>query len=105
MTIRKVTRGASTHEMPVRTEPLVLSGPQWHVRHPLFFAVVVLFIVGWLLLDYTFLKLMALFFYLLFTLVVIRFKEKELRALFGEEYEAYTRVVPMIFPSLRPKWN
>ena len=103
VTMRKSIRGAPPQEKSARTEPLILRGPQRHVRHPLYFAVVVLFLGWWLLLDYTFLLFMALLFLLWFTMVVIRFEEQELRALFGEEYEAYARAVPMILPSLRPR--
>ena len=104
-TIRKANRGKRTHGTLAKTEPLILRGPQRHVRHPLYFAVLVVLVGWWLLLDYTLLLLMALFFFLWFTLVVIRFEEQELRTLFGEEYLAYARVVPMIFPSLRPRWR
>jgi protein-S-isoprenylcysteine O-methyltransferase Ste14 len=105
LTMRKASRVTLPDEALGRTEPLVLRGPQRHVRHPLYFAVVVILFGWWLLLDYTFLLLMALLFFLWFTVVVIRFEEQELMALFGEEYEAYARVVPMIFPSLRPRWR
>jgi protein-S-isoprenylcysteine O-methyltransferase Ste14 len=47
---------------------------------------------------------MALLFFLWFTVVVIRFEEQEIRLLFGKEYEVYARKVPMIIPSLRPRW-
>lgn len=104
VTMRTARKGSQMTEALARTEPLILRGPQRHVRHPMYFAVVVLLLSGWLLLDYTLLLLMAMLFFLWFTLVVIRFEERELRALFGEEYEAYARAVPMIIPSLRPRW-
>jgi protein-S-isoprenylcysteine O-methyltransferase Ste14 len=103
-TMRKANKGAHAHERLGRFEPLMLSGPQRYVRHPLYFAVLVALLGWWLLLDYTLLLLMAVFLFLWFTMVVIRFEEQELRELFGEEYVAYARVVPMIFPSLRPRW-
>jgi protein-S-isoprenylcysteine O-methyltransferase Ste14 len=105
VTMRKASRGTLQHEALERTEALILSGPQRHVRHPLYFAVVVIFLGWWLFLDYTLLLLMALLFFVWFTGVVIRFEEQELRKLFGEEYEAYAKAVPMIFPSLRPRWR
>ena len=70
----------------------------------MYFAVVAMLLGWWLLLDYTVLLFVALFFLLWFTLVVIRFEERELKALFGEPYEAYARAVPKIFPSLKPSW-
>jgi hypothetical protein len=91
-------------EQASRTEPLILEGPQRHVRHPMYFAVVALILGWWLLFDYTFILFMAVFFFFWFTLVVIRFEEAELRAIFGEQYEAYARAVPKFLPSLKPRW-
>jgi protein-S-isoprenylcysteine O-methyltransferase Ste14 len=105
VTMRRGRGGAAATGVPARTEPLILKGPQRHVRHPLYFAVVVMLLGWWLLLDRTLLLLMALLFFLWFVLVVIRFEEQELRALFGKEYEVYARTVPMILPSLRPRWR
>jgi protein-S-isoprenylcysteine O-methyltransferase Ste14 len=102
-TMREVVRRRPLRDA-LRAEPLILQGPQRHVRHPLYFAVVVLLVGWWLVLDYTFLLFMALFFFLWFNLVVIRFEEHELRALFGEQYEAYAKSVPRFFPSLKSRW-
>ena len=83
---------------------MILQGPQRYVRHPLYFAVVVL-LLGWcLVLDYTVLLLIAFFFFLWFNLVVIRFEEKELRTLYREQYETYDKSVPRFFPSLKCRW-
>ena len=63
-------------------------------------------VVGWwLLLDRTLVLFMAFLFFLWFNFVVIRFEERELRALFGEQYEAYAKAVPRFIPSLRRKWK
>ena len=71
----------------------------------MYFAVVVLLLGWWLVLDYTFLLFMAFLFFLWFNLVVIRFEEKELRALYREEYETYAKSVPRFFPSLKRRWH
>jgi protein-S-isoprenylcysteine O-methyltransferase Ste14 len=105
VTMRKSVKGAPPREAAARKEPLILEGPQRHVRHPLYFAVVALWLGWWLVLDYTLLLLMAIFFFLWFNFVVIRFEEQELRALFGEEYEAYARAVPKFFPSWKARWR
>ncbi len=89
---------------PARDEPLVLEGPQRHLRHPMYFAVVLMWLGWWLLLDYTLLAFVALCFLLWFRLVVIPIEERELRSLFREGYAAYTRAVPRLLPSLRPRW-
>jgi protein-S-isoprenylcysteine O-methyltransferase Ste14 len=62
---------------------------------------VVLLLGWWLVLDYTFILFMAFLFFLWFNLVVIRFEEKELKALYRQEYETYATSVPRFFPSLK----
>jgi len=104
VTIRKNIQRMPPEEKTSRTEPLVLRGPQRHVRHPMYFAVVAIFLGWWLALDYTFILFMTVFFFLWFNLVVIRFEERELKALYPEEYEAYAKAVPRFFPSLRSRW-
>ena len=104
VTMWKSIKRTSPREVPSKTEPLILHGPQRHVRHPLYFALVVLLLGWWLLLNYTFLLIMALLFFLWFTFVVIRFEEQELRLLFGDEFEVYSRTVPRMLPSLKPRW-
>jgi len=59
VTIRKSVCKKSTEDRSARAEPLVLQGPQRHVRHPMYFAVVVLLIGWWLVLDYTFILLIV----------------------------------------------
>ena len=103
LTMLKAVTGALTRETAPRTEGLILFGPQRHVRHPMYFAVLVMILGWWLVLDYTFILFMFLFFFLWFRFVVTRFEEQELRALFGEEYEAYAREVPRLFPSFKPR--
>ena len=104
VTVLKVLKGTPPQEGSGRTEPLILLGPYRHVRHPQYFAVVLLWLGWWLLLDYSVLLFMALLFYLWFFWVVTRFEELELRALFGKEYENYARVVPRMLPSWKPQW-
>lgn len=105
VTMRKAIRRTRPDDASTRTEPLILQGPQRHIRHPLYFAVVLLLLGWWLVLDYTFLLFMAFLFFLWFNLVVIRFEEKELKALYREEYETYAKSVPRFFPSLKCRWH
>jgi len=81
-----------------RTEPLVIRGPYTYVRHPLYSIVVLLILGWWLLLDYSFLLISALLLLLWFSLVVAPFEERELRAIFGDDYVRYARRVPRIIP-------
>ena len=98
VTIMKVIGGVPFDDSSGRTETLVVQGPYKHVRHPLYFDVVVLMVGWWLLLDYSFLLLSAVFLLLWFNYVVAPFEEKELRAIFGEQYEQYSNEVPRIIP-------
>jgi len=85
-------------ERSVRTEPLVVKGPYRYVRHPLYFDVLVLLLGWWLLLDYSFLLISAFLLLPWFNFVVASFEERELRAIFGVDYEEYARRVPKIIP-------
>jgi methanethiol S-methyltransferase len=85
-----------------RTEPLVVNGPQKYVRHPLYLGVI-LVIFGWGLAGaYTFV-LVAGFAALLWFRVLIPFEERELRALFGDQYTKYMAEVPMLVPFTKRK--
>lgn len=103
LTMRKVITGTLTRDKSARTELLVIEGPHCYVRHPMYFAVVVLVLGWWLMLDYTFILLMAGLLIPWFNLVVIRFEEQELRAIFGEQYESYSKSVPRFIPSFSPR--
>jgi len=99
VTFSKAARGrVSLDERSGRTEPLVVRGPYRYVRHPLYSDVVLLLLGWWLLLDYSFLLVSALFLLLWFSCVVTRFEERELKAIFGDDYEKYASRVPRIIP-------
>ena len=92
------SRRMHLEERASRTESLVVRGPYKYVRHPLYSDVVLLLLGWWLLLDYSFLLISALLLLLWFTFVVTRFEERELRAIFGNDYEEYASRVPRIVP-------
>jgi len=103
MTLTKAMRRVRLRDFEGRTESLVVQGPYKHVRHPLYLGVVSL-IAGWsLLLDYTFLLLSTIFMFLWFNFVVAPFEERELRAMFGEDYEQYSKEVPKMIPFTKRK--
>ena len=85
----------------LRTEPLIITGPHRFVRHPLYSAAVLLMAGWWLILDLTYLAFCAGFMALWFSLVVAPFEERDLRALFGEQYDMYARTTPRFIPSMR----
>lgn len=103
VTITKVMSGVPFDDSSGRTETLVIQGPYKHVRHPLYFDVVVLMVGLWLLLDYSFLLLSAILLLLWFNYVVAPFEEKELKAIFGEQYKRYSNEVPRIIPFTKRK--
>jgi len=98
VTFSKLKRQALLEKLARRTEPLVVQGPYRYVRHPLYLGVVLLVLGSWLLLDYSFLLVSAILLLLWFNFVVARFEEEELRAIFGEQYEEYSKEVPRIIP-------
>jgi protein-S-isoprenylcysteine O-methyltransferase Ste14 len=99
VTFLKAAKGeVHLDERSARTEPLVVKGPYRYVRHPLYSDVVLLILGWWLLLDYSFLLIAAFLLLLWFSLVVTRFEERELRAIFGDDYERYASRVPRIIP-------
>jgi len=98
VTFSKVARRIPLEERSGRTEPLVVKGPYRYVRHPLYSGVLLLLLGWWLLLDFSFLLVSTFLLLLWFNFVVAPFEEKELRAMFGEEYERYARGVPKIIP-------
>jgi len=93
-----MVRRTRLEEQSDRTEPLVITGPYKYVRHPLYFGVTILVLGWWLLLDYTFLLVSAIFLLLWFNFVLTPFEEKELKAIFGEEYEHYAKEVSRMIP-------
>jgi protein-S-isoprenylcysteine O-methyltransferase Ste14 len=98
VTFSKAARRIPIEERSGRTEPLVVKGPYQYVRHPLYSGVLLLFLGWWLLLDLSFILVSTLLLLLWFNFVVAPFEEKELRAMFGEDYEHYAKRVPRIIP-------
>ncbi len=98
VTFVKAIRRTPPAERAGRVEPLVVSGPQRYTRNPLYFGVIVT-VLGWALwasVSYLFVASVVLSIW--FGLVLIPFEERELRALFGEEWRKYSEEVPMLIP-------
>lgn len=86
-----------------RSEPLVVKGPMKYVRNPLYLSAMIVFF-GWgLATSVTSSLLGFLFIMAWFRLVEIPFEEKELRALFGDQYALYAARVPMLIPFTKRK--
>ena len=97
-TVKKAIKRINVKEKVGRTESLVILGPYKYVRHPQYFGVVMLLFGLGLSLAFTFLFFGSLFIFLWFRFVLIPFEEKELVAIFGEQYKNYMRQVPSIIP-------
>jgi protein-S-isoprenylcysteine O-methyltransferase Ste14 len=81
-----------------RAEPLIVSGPQKYIRHPLYLGAVSIFL-GWGIVTGTVSGLIGTLFILLwFRFVQIPFEEKEMRAIFGEQYVKYMHNTSMFIP-------
>jgi len=98
VTFKKLARRSPLEERSERSEPLVVAGPHRYVRHPLYLGVVVI-VLGWAVVsDRTFVLLSAGFLFLWFRLVIAPYEERELKAIFGDEYVRYSRSVPSMIP-------
>ena len=102
LTFTKMIGKTRMEERSVGTEPLVVEGPYRYVRHPLYAGALLLVFGLWLSLDYSPLLATTALFLVWIYFIVTPFEEKELRAIFGQEYERYARQVAKIFPILRP---
>lgn len=103
LTFMKLISRIPVAELSGRKEPLIVEGPQKYVRNPLYFGVIVT-VFGWGLVDaYTFILVAAVVLLLWYGLILIPFEERELRALFGEQYAAYAANVPMLIPFTKRK--
>lgn len=94
------------HRIPIeerlgRTEALVVAGPYRFVRHPMYTGVGGMVLGIGVAVARTPALLGAILLCAWFALVVAPYEEKELRALFGEPYEAYRRTTPRFLPIRR----
>ena len=103
VTLSKALKRTPVAEKAGRTEPLVVSGPQRYTRNPLYFGVVVM-VFGWALFGgYSFVYIATLVLLAWYSAILIPFEEKELRALFGEDWVKYSRETPMLIPFTKRK--
>ena len=98
VTFVKLLRRRPIAERLGRTEPLVVVGLQRYTRNPLYLGVIVM-TFGWALVgNYTFVLVAAVVLSLWFRGILIPFEEREMSALFGEQYARYKGQVPMLIP-------
>jgi protein-S-isoprenylcysteine O-methyltransferase Ste14 len=87
---------AGAPEQGFPAEPLVTSGLNGVVRHPLYLGLLLL-VWGDVHAPFT---LATALFATLYVLIGIRFEERKLCRLYGSRYDAYRRRVPMLIPRL-----
>lgn len=103
ITIMKLFKQTPMAEPSGRAEPLVVVGPQRYTRNPLYFGVIVM-TFGWAVATSSaFFLVGAVLLPLWFLTILIPFEERELRALFGEQYKRYSDEVPMLVPFSKRK--
>ena len=103
VTLTKAIRRTPPDKTAGRTEPLVITGPQQYTRNPLYFGIFMT-VLGWALLTASsYMCIAAGVFLGWFTLVMIPFEERELRALFGAEWTRYCEETPMFVPLTKRK--
>ena len=103
VTFAKAIRRTPASEMSGRMEPLVVSGPQKYTRNPLYFGVVMTVFGLALAGASSFVFVATVVLLLWFSLVMIPMEERELRALFGEEWARYSDETPMLIPFTKRK--
>lgn len=100
-TLMKLLRRVPMAESMGRVEPLVVAGPYRHVRHPLYSGVLALTFGIGLAVDHPWALLGAGALYLWFSLVLAPFEKRELKVLFGRDYEGYMRRTRRFLPVRR----
>jgi len=87
VTLRKLIGGTPVEEKSEREEPLVVEGLQKYTRNTLYFGILV-GVFGWgLATASTCVLIWSAFLALWFGVILIPFEERELRALFGKQYD------------------
>jgi len=84
-----------------RSEPFIVDGPYLYVRNPTYFGAFVIMLCFAFVFGLSFLLFSALCLLIWFSLFIIPYEEKEMKALFGQDYVTYTRMVPAFIPSGR----
>lgn len=85
-----------------KTGRLITSGLYRYVRHPLYTFTLLFFWLSPNMSVNSFIIYAALTIYVL---VGITFEERKLIRAFGQEYEEYRSVTPMLLPGIRLRWN
>ena len=101
VTLLRLFRRRGSEATSKRTEPFRAVGPYRYVRNPLYLGAVLITLGSGLFLSSIFLLIWVIPIVLWFWFVVIPYEERELVELFGEQYTAYRKQVPRLFPNGR----
>src|SRR5207244_5419566 len=86
----------------IKTAALVADGPYRHVRNPLYFGNVLLALGMGAMASRTGFVVLQILMWLFCYRLIFR-EEAELRAVQGEQYDAFKKAVPRLLPSLTPR--
>ena len=76
---------------------LITTGLNRYVRHPLYFAGILL-MMGYLLIFFTDVNLLLVAIIFIYLIIGAQYEEKKLEATFGEDYRKYQEKVKMLIP-------
>ena len=99
LTFKKALTRADPSNPLGRAEPFIVDGPYLYVRNPTYFGACVMFLGAALITGATFLVLSTLGLAIWFNLIVMPYETREMKALFGQDYVTYTKMVPAFIPS------
>ena len=94
--------GPSTRTREVSAEKLVTSGPYAHCRNPLYLANLLKVTGLTIIAGNIYFSILTLVFYLVEFIFMIDFEENFLANKFPEQHKAYTKLVPIFFPTIKP---
>ena len=87
----------------VEGHKLVVAGPYSRVRHPIYTAMLGMLLATGIAFSQWPALVVALVLFAIGTLIRVRSEEALLRQEFGDDFEAYVRHVPALFPRLRKR--
>jgi protein-S-isoprenylcysteine O-methyltransferase Ste14 len=98
-TFKKALTRADPSVAMGRSEPFIVDGPYLYVRNPTYFGACSVVLGLGLVTGLSFLLLASLGLGIWFNGIVMPYEEREMKALFGQDYVTYTKMVPAFFPS------
>ena len=96
--------GKETRSKEIITQELVTNGPYAHLRNPLYFANMFIYIGAVIMANawLPYLLWITIIYFTIQYMIIIAYEEKNLLKIFGEKYEVYKRNVPKLLPRLSP---